>query len=100
MENRCRCVLIFHALSNPIRQKILKLLTKKKMCVSDICKNFQITQPSISHHLDILKRAGLVVYQKKGKEVYYGANCCTCLCIDCREFFDQVGLKVKIKRGK
>jgi DNA-binding transcriptional ArsR family regulator len=100
MENRCRCVLIFHALSNPTRQKILKLLTKKKMCVSEICKNFQITQPSISHHLDILKRAGLVVYQKKGKEVYYRANCCVCVPCDCKDFFDKVGLVVKCKKGK
>jgi len=100
MENRCRCVLIFHALSNPTRQKILKLLSKRKMCVSEICKNFQITQPSISHHLDILKRAGLVVYQKKGKEVYYRANCCVCVPCDCKDFFDKVGLVVKCKKGK
>jgi ArsR family transcriptional regulator len=98
MENRC--ALIFQALSDPTRQKILKLLSKRKMCVCEICKNFEITQPSISHHLDILKKAGLVVYKKKGKEVYYQANCCVCVPCECRGFFEKVGLVVKSKNPK
>lgn len=93
-----RCVLTFQALSDQTRQKILTLLSKKKMCVTEICKNFEISQPSISHHLDILKRAGLVVYQKKGKEVYYQANCCACFPGCCRNFFKKVGLVVKSKK--
>ena len=98
MENRC--ALIFQALSDQTRQKILTLLSKKKMCVSEICKEFEITQPSISHHLDILKKAGLVVYQKKGKEVYYQANCCVCLPLCCQGFFKKVGLVVKSEEEK
>lgn len=70
------------------------------MCVSEICKKFEITQPSISHHLDILKKAGLVVYQKKGKEVYYQANCCVCVPTCCRDFFEKLGLVVKSKKGE
>ena len=97
MENRCS--LIFQALCDKTRQKILTLLSKKKMCVSEICKNFEMTQPSISHHLDILKRAGLVVYEKKGKEVYYQANCCVCVPTCCRDFFGKVGVEVKRKKG-
>ena len=92
-----RCSLIFQALSDQSRQKILKLLTKRQMCVSEICKHFRITQPSVSHHLDVLKKAGLVVYDKRGKEVYYQANCCICLAADCRDFLDKVGLVIKIK---
>ena len=95
-----RCAMVFQALSDPTRQKILKLRSERKMCVSEICKNFEITQPSISHHLDILKKAGLVVYQKKGKEVYYQANCCVCLPVDCRDFFEKVGLLVKSKKSE
>jgi ArsR family transcriptional regulator len=95
-----RCILIFQALSDQTRQKILTLLSKKKMCVSEICKNFEITQPSISHHLDILKKAGLVVYQKKGKEVYYQANCCVCLPLCCRDFFKKVGLVIESEKEK
>ena len=98
MENRC--VLIFQALSDQTRQKILKLLSKRKMCVSEICKNFEITQPSVSHHLDVLKKAGLVDCQKKGKEVYYQANCCGCLPACCGDFFGKIGLMVKIKKGR
>jgi len=96
MENHC--ALIFKALSDRTRQKILKLLSKRKMCVSEICKNFEITQPSISHHLDILKKAGLVVYHKKGKEVFYQANCCFCLPVNCKDFFEKVGLVIKSKK--
>jgi DNA-binding transcriptional ArsR family regulator len=95
-----RCVLIFQALSGQTRQKILTLLAKKEMCVCEICKNFEITQPSISHHLNILKKAGLVVYKKKGKEVYYRANCCVCVPCECRGFFEKVGLVVKSKNPK
>ncbi len=98
MENRC--ALVFQALSDPTRQKILKLLSRRKMCVCEICKNFEITQPSISHHLDILKKAGLVIYQKKGKEVYYQANCCVCVPGECRGFFEKVGVEVKSKKGE
>lgn len=66
-----KCCLIFHAISDKTRLKILKLLKNKEICVSDICKHFNMTQPSISHHLDILKRADLVESEKKGKQVFY-----------------------------
>lgn len=87
-----QCCLIFHALSDKTRVKILKLLKSKEQCVNDICKNFDMTQPSISHHLDILKRAGLVQNNKRGREVYYSfkkdvlIECC------CKQFsvFDIV----------
>ncbi len=65
------CCLAFHALSNKSRLQILKILKNREMCVSEICKQFQMTQPSVSHHLDILKRAGLVVSEKRGREVFY-----------------------------
>ena len=66
-----QCCNIFHALSDKTRLKILELVKETPYCVSDICKQFDMTQPSISHHLDILKRAGLVESEKKGREVYY-----------------------------
>jgi len=93
---KTKCILIFQALSDSTRQKILELLQNKEMCVSDICKNFKMTQPSISHHLDILKRAGLVKYNKKGKEVYYTNNCC-CMEVDCKNFFKNMGIAIKSK---
>lgn len=78
------CCMAFHALSNETRLQILKLLKKRQMCVSDICKQFSITQPSVSHHLDILKRAKLVRTEKRGRSVFYRLNtdtivdCCGC----------------------
>jgi ArsR family transcriptional regulator len=95
-----RCVLIFQALSDPTRQKILTLLSKRKMCVCEICKHFEISQPSISHHLDILKKTGLVVYKKKGREVYYQSNCCVCVPGECRGFLEKVDVEVKSKKRK
>ena len=66
------CTTMFHALADPTRLKILELLkSESELCVSDIATHFDITQPSISHHLDVLKRAGLVSSEKRGREVYY-----------------------------
>ena len=79
-----QCCLALHALSNETRLQILKLLKKRQRCVSDICKHFSMTQPSVSHHLDILKRAKLVRNEKRGREVLYKLNtdaivdCCGC----------------------
>lgn len=69
-----QCCLIFHALSDKTRMAILRLIKDSEYCVSDIGKHFNMTQPSISHHLDILKRAGLVNYEKRGREIYYSYN--------------------------
>src|SRR5690606_31200583 len=65
------CCTIFHALSDRTRLTILELLKEKERYVSDLCEHFHISQPSVSHHLDILKRAGLVSADKRGREVFY-----------------------------
>lgn len=62
------------ALADPTRRKILELLKKKDMGVSEIAKNFSITLPSLSHHLTILKNAGLATSHKKGQENIYSLN--------------------------
>ena len=64
-------VKIFKALADKTRQDILELLSKKEMNVTEICSVFHTTQPTISHHLQILKSSGLVDFHKKGKNVYY-----------------------------
>jgi len=69
-----KCCQAFFAMGDANRLKILELLRSQELCVSDICKRFNITQPSVSHHLDILKRAGLVASEKRGREVYYRFN--------------------------
>ena len=62
------------ALSDPTRRKILEMLKKKDMPAGEIGKNFNITPPSLSHHLNVLKQANLVTYQRKGQELIYSLN--------------------------
>src|SRR5881628_2155731 len=65
----------FRALGDPARQKMLAVLEAGgERCVSEVARHFAMTQPSISHHLRILKEAGLVTASKRGKEVYYAIN--------------------------
>ncbi len=82
------CCSFFKAVADPTRVKIMMLLAKREMCVSDICQHFQMKQPSISHHLNILKNAKIVTDRKEGKEVYYSLNSC---CIDscCSDFMKK-----------
>ena len=52
---------VFKALSDPTRRKILELLQKEPLNAGEIANYFQITKPSISHHLVILKNCGLII---------------------------------------
>lgn len=72
MENKC--LEFFKASSDPTRVKIMKILKRKEMCVSEICKHFEMKQPSVSHHLSILKNVGIIEARKDGKEVFYTVN--------------------------
>jgi ArsR family transcriptional regulator len=66
------CVEFCKALADETRQGILQLLqTRGELCVSDIVVVFSASQPTISHHLRLLRDAGLVTARKEGKLVYY-----------------------------
>lgn len=65
---------IFKALDDSTRRKILDLLKEKDMTAGEIADNFNISKPSISHHLDILKQAKLVVSIKQGQFQLYSLN--------------------------
>ena len=65
---------IFKALNDPARREILKMLQKKDMTAGDIASKFDMTAPSISHHLDKLKRAGLVTTIRQGQFIHYSIN--------------------------
>ena len=62
------------ALSEPNRRRIIDLLKKKEMAVSEIGKNLDITMPTLSHHLDILKRADLISSRRDGQQIFYSLN--------------------------
>ncbi|MBR5247349.1 MAG: winged helix-turn-helix transcriptional regulator [Lachnospiraceae bacterium] len=64
----------FKALSDPTRREIIHLLKKEKLPVGEILAHFDMTGATISHHLSILKEAGLVTTEKKGKYIYYELN--------------------------
>ncbi len=65
---------LFKALNDPTRRKILELLKSKDMNAGEIAAAFDISKPSISHHLDILKRADLITSRKKGQFIFFSLN--------------------------
>jgi ArsR family transcriptional regulator len=71
------------AIADETRQRIMRLLCCRELCVSDLVTELgHVSQPTVSHHLQILKGAGLVDTRRDGKQVYYTlrqetvANCC------------------------
>jgi DNA-binding transcriptional ArsR family regulator len=62
---------IFKALSDPIRLRILGLLSSREMCVCEVMVALDLTQPTASHHLRILENVALVKDRKDGKWVFY-----------------------------
>jgi ArsR family transcriptional regulator len=64
----------FKALADPVRRKILMMLKHKDMTAGEIADGFDITKPSISHHLNMLKQAGMVIDERKGQNICYSIN--------------------------
>ena len=62
---------IFKLISDGTRLRILLLLCNCEECVSNIAAFMDMSDPAVSHHLKILKRSGLIVSRRDGKEVYY-----------------------------
>ena len=68
--------LAFKAISHPIRISILDLLSRQPtpMCVCHIESRFTLSQPTISHHLRLLRKAGLVNSERRGTWIYYSVR--------------------------
>lgn len=66
--------LLFKALNDQTRREILEYLKEKDLTAGEIADKFNISKPSISHHLDLLRQAGLVVSVKEGQFIYYSLN--------------------------
>lgn len=64
----------FKALADPTRRKIIRLLRDRDMTAGEIAEYFSISKPSISHHLSILKQAGLILDERKGQNIVYSLN--------------------------
>ncbi len=65
---------VFKALNDATRREILELLQVQDLSAGEIVEHFNLSWPSVSHHLDILKQAGLVTSKKEGQYVYYSLN--------------------------
>jgi DNA-binding transcriptional ArsR family regulator len=79
---------VFKALSDGTRQEILRLLEGHQRTVGEIVGNFNLSQPTISRHLSVLKEAELVVDQRQGQNVIYRLNE-PALSTSMQEFFGQ-----------
>lgn len=74
---------LLKALSDPVRLRLMSLIAASdEACVCDLTGPFLVSQPTISHHLKVLRDAGLVDSERRGTWVYYRAR---------REALDQIG---------
>ena len=64
----------FKALSDPTRRRILDILKTGARTAGDIADQFEMTNATVSHHLSVLKEAGLIDQDKRGKYIYYELN--------------------------
>jgi ArsR family transcriptional regulator len=62
------------AIADDTRQKIMHLLCCRSLCVSDVVAQTGVSQPTVSHHLGILREVGLVNVRREGKQVFYTLN--------------------------
>jgi len=89
----------FKAFSDPTRLKILQLLSSKEMTVTEIVKAVNLSQPTISRHLAIMRDAGILSDRRDGQNIFYKLNknvvikCCSGFC-------DGLRVKVKIEKKK
>ena len=64
----------FHALSEPLRIRVLQLLKNREICVCDLCDILDVSQSKLSFHLKTLKEANLVCARQEGRWIYYSLN--------------------------
>ena len=64
----------FRALADPTRRRILQLLKTKDLAAGEIASNFEMAFASVSHHLQVLRDAGLVQSRRDGQHIIYSLN--------------------------
>ena len=85
------------AMSDETREQILVLLRDREMSVNELTHHFTVTQPTISHHLAVLRRARLVSTRHDGRQVFYRANP-ECVAACCREIQTRFHLPIAAKQ--
>jgi ArsR family transcriptional regulator len=73
-EEAAELAKVFKALADPVRLRLLNLVASGEggeVCVCDLTGAFEVTAPTISHHLKVLRQAGLIEGERRGTWVYY-----------------------------
>lgn len=65
---------LFKLLSDRTRLRILNLLTQGERNVSSLCEELKLPQPTVSHHLGLLRMRNIIVNRRSGKQVFYGLD--------------------------
>jgi len=81
------------AMADETRQRILTLLQEREMSVTELNEHFAITQPTLSHHLAILRRAKLVSLRYEGRQTFYRLNS-ACGVEGCLEILSRFNIPV------
>ncbi|WP_439659372.1 ArsR/SmtB family transcription factor [Lentzea sp. HUAS TT2] len=73
-EQAAEAAAVFKVLGDPVRLRLLSLIASRpsgEVCVCELTPAFELSQPTISHHLKLLRQAGLVDSERRGTWVYY-----------------------------
>ncbi len=65
---------VFHALSDPTRREILRLLRDRDLSAGDIAQHFSLARSTLSGHFNVLRNAGLIVAERNGTSIVYSLN--------------------------
>jgi len=77
---------VFKSLGHPTRLQIVEKLADGELCVCHILEMFDIDMSTLSRHLSVLKNAGVVIDERRGKNIFYTLKCpCLLKMIDCME---------------
>jgi ArsR family transcriptional regulator len=74
-ERAAELAKVFKALGDPVRLRLLSMIASRggEVCVCEMTPAFDLSQPTISHHLKLLRQAGLIDCERRGTWVYYWA---------------------------
>ena len=79
---------VFRALGDASRRRILKLLQRGSLNAGDIARHFDVSAPSVSHHLAVLKTSDLIRAERRGQNIVYSLN--TSVVEDLAIFFSDI----------
>ena len=65
---------VFKALADPTRRKLLQLLRGGELAAGELAEHCDMSKPSVSHHFNVLKDAGLIASRREGQNIYYSLN--------------------------